>query len=65
MSTIYLYVMLENNSVTHYAEWHNDIGLHREEPHPAVIYAEGSRFWYQDDEYIRGEDGYTESSLLK
>ena len=39
-----------------YVEWHDDMGLHRDEPHPAVIYEDGDKYWYENDEYIRAEE---------
>ncbi len=55
MRTIYLYVM-EDHALSRFVEWHDEIGLHRDEPHPAVIYDDGDKFWYENDEYIRSEE---------
>jgi hypothetical protein len=48
--------MKDYTDSSYYEEWHNEIGLHRDEPHPAVIYNNGDKYWYQNDEYIRGEE---------
>jgi hypothetical protein len=56
MSIVYLYVMTDDITCSRYVEWHNKIGLHRDEPHPAVIYVDGDKFWYENGEYICSEE---------
>ena len=53
---LYLHVMSVLHSGESYVEWHNEMGLHRDEPHPAVIYEDGDKYWYENDEYIRSEE---------
>jgi hypothetical protein len=50
MPTIEFYV-LENH-----VEWRNEIGLHRENSHPAIMYDDGTKGWFLNDQYVPSEE---------